>query len=500
MGGHGECGRLSVLRGQRWPQRVASRPSCEAHKPQRVACKTHLTSESIDDGPDNDIGDRLRALNHDEGFFEIVGSRHLRAKGTVLSAIRHLPRLHSQTSQRSTVREYNVGDTSNDIDQIWVLRESVPLNRGLALCQDELILDSHTDHGDHRCDQDANDRKTREDVQLAPFSVVRQEDRRDGDDDTVPYPADGLVGECVQRLFTGKNVRSSQSHRLGVSVAKRKWRCTHLEDDTGTDDPLTPFTKDNTHGISVVQHTHVFELEIDHDPACEVGQDCQTDRSNDTPDHTQSSKGGRVRQQSQGDTLLVSNMTRARGGTHLGSTNHTGRYPAHGPKFEIILGIVGVPVGGEGVDIVRISDDVLIRFVYTSILLFTRSMGWSRLRGVLLIDGSYNLVLSFCRSVVFSLDRHDASLGLLVYLPIRWSRSKSDGEMVVRCDQVGIEKKKFGIGHLARLGVSEKDWSDTNLRGDTWFKREKYGVYEGERDDGAGRGEFYGRDRWSFGQ
>lgn len=78
---------------------------------------------------------------------------------------------------------------------------------------------------------------------------------------------------------------------------------THFQDYTGTDEDSSPFTENNTHGITVVHHTHMFQLEVDHDPTCQVSESSQTDGGDDTTDDTQSLKDRWEGQKTKCDTL-----------------------------------------------------------------------------------------------------------------------------------------------------------------------------------------------------
>lgn len=87
-------------------------------------------------------------------------------------------------------------------------------------------------------------------------------------------------------------------------MSSGEYDVTYLQDDTGPDEASTPLAKDDTHGITIVEHTHVLELEVDHDPAGQVTQSSETNGGNDTTDHTETFEDRRVREQTKSDTLL----------------------------------------------------------------------------------------------------------------------------------------------------------------------------------------------------
>jgi hypothetical protein len=195
VGSHGQGGRLDVLR------------ISYMHRMSRNVM-THLTTEGVDNGTDDNVGSGLGSLDDDERLLKVVGLLHLGAEG--------------ETSQRSTVGKDDVGETSNDVHQRRVLGESVPVNRSLAVGQDNVVLDTDSDHDDHSRSENTADGKTGEKVELAPLSVVRETGRRDHDDETEPDAADGVAGDGVEGLLTDEDVRSCETHRLvDVSTGDR---------------------------------------------------------------------------------------------------------------------------------------------------------------------------------------------------------------------------------------------------------------------------------------
>jgi len=88
----------------------------------------------------------------------------------------------------------------------------VPLDGRAALSQDAVGLHTCTDNGDHCGDEDADDGDTRHKVELAPFTVVREHDRRHGNDEAVVDTADLVVAEGVERALTDENVRAGKTH------------------------------------------------------------------------------------------------------------------------------------------------------------------------------------------------------------------------------------------------------------------------------------------------
>lgn len=121
-----------------------------------------MTAKGVDDTADDHVGSRLRSLDHDERFLKVIGFLHLGTEG--------------ETSEGTTVRKDNVGDTSDDADQSRVLGESVPLDGRTTLSKDLVGLNTCSDDGDHSSDEDTDDGKTGHEVELAPFTVVRHED------------------------------------------------------------------------------------------------------------------------------------------------------------------------------------------------------------------------------------------------------------------------------------------------------------------------------------
>lgn len=63
--------------------------------------------------------------------------------------------------------------TSNDVHEVGVLRERVPLDGDVVLDQHRRVLDTGTDDGDEGGRQDASERDKSPKRQLAPFSRVR---------------------------------------------------------------------------------------------------------------------------------------------------------------------------------------------------------------------------------------------------------------------------------------------------------------------------------------